>query len=176
MVSSNKGKVCVTGATGFIASWLIKRLLESGYHVVGTVRDPGIYEHIIPFVWNIFITLVGYIDFCTMNSCLFVTYKEITKKRHTFGNYLVLKRGCKLSELICWKKGALTIPWWPVMAFSTLHPLSSLNLILAARHATFALNSSFFYQSSPACYTCILIILLVFLFRVLCIKLPLYAL
>ncbi|WVZ65423.1 hypothetical protein U9M48_014788 [Paspalum notatum var. saurae] len=25
----------------FIASWLIKRLLESGYHVVGTIRDPG---------------------------------------------------------------------------------------------------------------------------------------
>ncbi|CAL5063637.1 unnamed protein product [Urochloa decumbens] len=40
MVSSNKGKVCVTGASGFIASWLIKQLLEAGYHVVGTVRDP----------------------------------------------------------------------------------------------------------------------------------------
>ncbi|KAG8057240.1 hypothetical protein GUJ93_ZPchr0002g25652 [Zizania palustris] len=41
MVSSDKGKVCVTGASGFVASWLIKRLLESGYHVIGTVRDPG---------------------------------------------------------------------------------------------------------------------------------------
>lgn len=37
-----KGKVCVTGASGFVASWLIKRLLLSGYHVIGTVRDPGI--------------------------------------------------------------------------------------------------------------------------------------
>ncbi|XP_078162992.1 dihydroflavonol 4-reductase-like1 isoform X1 [Carex rostrata] len=36
----SKGKVCVTGASGFVASWLIKRLLQSGYHVVGTVRDP----------------------------------------------------------------------------------------------------------------------------------------
>ncbi|KAL8092202.1 tetraketide alpha-pyrone reductase 1 [Apium graveolens] len=35
-----KGKVCVTGASGFLASWLIKRLLLSGYHVIGTVRDP----------------------------------------------------------------------------------------------------------------------------------------
>lgn len=34
-------KVCVTGAAGFVASWLIKRLLLSGYHVVGTVRDPS---------------------------------------------------------------------------------------------------------------------------------------
>ncbi|KAE9585886.1 putative NAD(P)-binding domain, tetraketide alpha-pyrone reductase 1 [Lupinus albus] len=34
-----KDKVCVTGASGFLASWLIKRLLLSGYHVTGTVRD-----------------------------------------------------------------------------------------------------------------------------------------
>ncbi|KAJ9704700.1 hypothetical protein PVL29_002984 [Vitis rotundifolia] len=34
-------KVCVTGASGFLASWLVKRLLLSGYHVTGTVRDPG---------------------------------------------------------------------------------------------------------------------------------------
>ncbi|KAL7237255.1 hypothetical protein ACSBR2_003526 [Camellia fascicularis] len=37
----SKGRVCVTGASGFIASWLIKRLLLSGYNVIGTVRDPG---------------------------------------------------------------------------------------------------------------------------------------
>jgi hypothetical protein len=36
-----KGKVCVTGASGFLASWLVKRLLLSGYCVIGTVRDPG---------------------------------------------------------------------------------------------------------------------------------------
>nr|ACG47245.1 hypothetical protein [Zea mays] len=41
MANTAKGKVCVTGASGFIASWLVKRLLESGYHVLGTVRDPG---------------------------------------------------------------------------------------------------------------------------------------
>jgi nucleoside-diphosphate-sugar epimerase len=41
MVISSKGKVCVTGASGFVASWLIKRLLEAGYHVIGTVRDPS---------------------------------------------------------------------------------------------------------------------------------------
>jgi nucleoside-diphosphate-sugar epimerase len=43
MASTGKGKVCVTGASGFIASWLVKRLLESGYHVLGTVRDPGTF-------------------------------------------------------------------------------------------------------------------------------------
>nr|USU43665.1 bifunctional dihydroflavonol/flavanone 4-reductase [Ailanthus altissimus] len=32
--------VCVTGASGFIGSWLVMRLLEHGYTVRGTVRDP----------------------------------------------------------------------------------------------------------------------------------------
>ncbi|XP_006341347.1 cinnamoyl CoA reductase isoform X1 [Solanum tuberosum] len=38
---SESGKVvCVTGAGGFIASWLVKLLLEKGYTVRGTVRNP----------------------------------------------------------------------------------------------------------------------------------------
>ncbi|KAJ9171268.1 hypothetical protein P3X46_014658 [Hevea brasiliensis] len=40
-MEGGKGLVCVTGGTGFIASWLIMRLLESGYTVRATVRpDP----------------------------------------------------------------------------------------------------------------------------------------
>ncbi|XP_022022587.1 tetraketide alpha-pyrone reductase 1 isoform X1 [Helianthus annuus] len=46
------GTVCVTGASGFLASWLIKRLLLSGYHVVGTVRDPG-NEAKLAHLWNL---------------------------------------------------------------------------------------------------------------------------
>ncbi|XP_020255226.1 tetraketide alpha-pyrone reductase 1-like [Asparagus officinalis] len=33
--SDIKGKVCVTGAAGFVGSWIVKRLLELGYHVAG---------------------------------------------------------------------------------------------------------------------------------------------
>lgn len=33
--------LCVTGAGGFIASWMVKLLLERGYTVRGTVRNPG---------------------------------------------------------------------------------------------------------------------------------------
>ncbi|XP_010523603.1 PREDICTED: dihydroflavonol 4-reductase [Tarenaya hassleriana] len=36
-----KNTVCVTGASGFIGSWLVMRLLEHGYFVRATVRDPG---------------------------------------------------------------------------------------------------------------------------------------
>ncbi|KAF8021650.1 hypothetical protein BT93_G1945 [Corymbia citriodora subsp. variegata] len=32
--------ICVTGAGGFIASWMVKLLLERGYAVRGTVRNP----------------------------------------------------------------------------------------------------------------------------------------
>lgn len=33
--------VMVTGATGYVAGWLIRRLLEEGFTVHATVRDPG---------------------------------------------------------------------------------------------------------------------------------------
>ncbi|CAO2047073.1 unnamed protein product [Urochloa humidicola] len=33
--------VCVTGAGGFIGSWVVKELLQRGYHVRGTARDPA---------------------------------------------------------------------------------------------------------------------------------------
>ena len=44
MESKRKGAMatyCVTGATGFIGSWLVKTLLEKGHMVHATVRDPA---------------------------------------------------------------------------------------------------------------------------------------
>lgn len=39
---SGKGKlVCVTGASGYIASWLVKLLLDRGYTIRASVRDPS---------------------------------------------------------------------------------------------------------------------------------------
>jgi nucleoside-diphosphate-sugar epimerase len=35
-------RVCVTGAGGFIGSWLVNLLLSRGYFVHGTVRNPGL--------------------------------------------------------------------------------------------------------------------------------------
>ncbi|TYJ26674.1 hypothetical protein E1A91_A07G136400v1 [Gossypium mustelinum] len=41
-MSSGAGKtVCVTGASGYIASWLVKQLLLRGYTVKASVRDPN---------------------------------------------------------------------------------------------------------------------------------------
>ncbi|KAL6518447.1 hypothetical protein OROGR_018949 [Orobanche gracilis] len=38
--------VCVTGASGFIGSWLVMRLHDRGYNVRATVRDPGNMEKV----------------------------------------------------------------------------------------------------------------------------------
>lgn len=35
----SKSTVLVSGATGYVASHIIKLLLEKGYHVIGTVRS-----------------------------------------------------------------------------------------------------------------------------------------
>ncbi|KAF1899131.1 hypothetical protein Lal_00019253 [Lupinus albus] len=43
-MNSNTGEgkvVCVTGASGYIASWIVKFLLHRGYTVRATVRDPS---------------------------------------------------------------------------------------------------------------------------------------
>ncbi|KAK4428275.1 Cinnamoyl-CoA reductase 1 [Sesamum alatum] len=40
-MGEKNGRVCVTGAGGYVASWLIKILLSQGYDVHGTVRNPG---------------------------------------------------------------------------------------------------------------------------------------
>ncbi|GJN03633.1 hypothetical protein PR202_ga21099 [Eleusine coracana subsp. coracana] len=44
----NGQTVCVTGAAGYIASWLVKLLLEKGYTVKGTVRNPGMHTNARP--------------------------------------------------------------------------------------------------------------------------------
>ena len=38
--------VCVTGASGYIASWLVKFLLQRGYTVKASVRDTSQYSSI----------------------------------------------------------------------------------------------------------------------------------
>uniref|UniRef100_A0A2P2NHR2 cinnamoyl-CoA reductase n=1 Tax=Rhizophora mucronata TaxID=61149 RepID=A0A2P2NHR2_RHIMU len=39
-LSGHGQTICVTGAGGFIASWMVKLLLEKGYTVKGTMRNP----------------------------------------------------------------------------------------------------------------------------------------
>ncbi|KAG6786682.1 hypothetical protein POTOM_008290 [Populus tomentosa] len=46
-MEDGKGLVCVSGGTGFVASWLIMRLLEHGYTVRTTIRSSPEPEEVI---------------------------------------------------------------------------------------------------------------------------------
>ncbi|KAL2330490.1 hypothetical protein Fmac_018071 [Flemingia macrophylla] len=52
-MAEGKGRVCVTGGTGFIASWLIKRLLEDGYAVNTTIRPDPERKRDISYLTNL---------------------------------------------------------------------------------------------------------------------------
>ncbi|MQM21464.1 hypothetical protein Taro_054507 [Colocasia esculenta] len=45
-----RGPVVVTGAAGFIGSWLVMRLLQRGYSVRATVRDPSNLKKVKPLL------------------------------------------------------------------------------------------------------------------------------
>nr|WET52741.1 oxidoreductase 13 [Callicarpa americana] len=51
--SNKKGKVCVTGGTGFLGSWMVKRLLEHGYSVNTTIRDDPERKRDISYLTNL---------------------------------------------------------------------------------------------------------------------------
>jgi len=38
-MASQPQKVLITGASGFVATWIVKAILERGHHVRGTVRN-----------------------------------------------------------------------------------------------------------------------------------------
>lgn len=59
----DKKLVCVTGGNGYIASMLIKQLLQKGYAVNTTVRNPGFQQNKISltFVCVMYIFLYSYL-------------------------------------------------------------------------------------------------------------------
>ncbi|XP_004492614.1 vestitone reductase isoform X2 [Cicer arietinum] len=52
-MAEGKGRVCVTGGTGFLGSWIIKRLLEDGYSVNTTVRADPERKRDLSFLTNL---------------------------------------------------------------------------------------------------------------------------
>ncbi|XP_057435471.1 vestitone reductase-like [Lotus japonicus] len=52
-MAEGKGRVCVTGGTGFLASWIIKRLLEDGYSVNTTIRSNSGGKRDVSFLTNL---------------------------------------------------------------------------------------------------------------------------
>ncbi|KAI5428990.1 vestitone reductase isoform X2 [Lathyrus oleraceus] len=52
-MAEGKGRVCVTGGTGFLGSWIIKSLLENGYSVNTTVRPDPERKRDLSFLTNL---------------------------------------------------------------------------------------------------------------------------
>ncbi|CAK8542215.1 unnamed protein product [Lathyrus sativus] len=52
-MAEGKGRVCVTGGTGFIGSWIIKTLLQNGYTVNTTVRSSPGQKKDVSFLTNL---------------------------------------------------------------------------------------------------------------------------
>ncbi|KAL3649466.1 hypothetical protein CASFOL_005869 [Castilleja foliolosa] len=53
VVENKKGRVCVTGGTGFLGSWMVKRLLEDGYSVNTTSRIDPERKRDVSFLTNL---------------------------------------------------------------------------------------------------------------------------
>ncbi|AES79922.1 Vestitone reductase [Medicago truncatula] len=52
-MAEGKGRVCVTGGTGFLGSWIIKSLLENGYSVNTTIRADPERKRDVRFLTNL---------------------------------------------------------------------------------------------------------------------------
>lgn len=108
----NQKKVCVTGASGFLASWLIKRLLLSGYHVVGTVRDPGATATHCPLlpVSSAFALFLACLLINREKKMKWNDEQETTRKWHICGGWRGQGRDWGWWKLIWWRKVVLTRP------------------------------------------------------------------
>ena len=77
---SGQGKVvCVSGASGYIASWLVKLLLQHGYTVKATVRNPSRFSISTFSLFFTFFFLFSY-WFC-FYVCIYAT-DDLTKTGH----------------------------------------------------------------------------------------------
>ena len=61
-----KMRFCVTGATGYIGSWLVNTLLQRGYMVHATLRDPGLSLFFIILLF-IYFNLIFWVAKCLEN-------------------------------------------------------------------------------------------------------------
>lgn len=87
--------VCVTGAGGFIASWLVKLLLEKGYTVKGTVRNPGEFTYMT--TWNNIYAVVS----CLVMEYLMMLFSFVGHLDDPKNSHLKELKGAKDRLILC---------------------------------------------------------------------------
>jgi nucleoside-diphosphate-sugar epimerase len=88
---NRKGTVCVTGGTGFLASWLIFKLLERGYSVNTTIRSsPGLFS-LYKYAYHVFSFTASKKELKKLK----IDANQVSKNNKVRG--LKLKRFCSVS-------------------------------------------------------------------------------
>lgn len=102
-----KGRVCVTGAAGFIGSWLVKLLLARGYVVHATVRDLSTVQILCFFL---LLLLVFSFDVCYLLLNRKAVIKQVIMRRMLiYGHLTRLLKISRFSKQIYW----ITSLYWP---------------------------------------------------------------
>lgn len=117
--------VCVTGASGYIASWLVKLLLERGYTVKATVRDPSYvlsnFTLLIWFLWHTHIRILciykwGLLTFCQCYDCFRFWSFDSLSTRRLWVWFIKILFWCQLSvrftSLLAWPSFQWVIWIW----------------------------------------------------------------
>ena len=125
MTNKARKLVCVNGASGFIASWKVKFLLQRGYTFRTTVRDPSRFLLFLTLPLSSYLirTLIQWLYEYEWFYLVQVTPRRLT----TCLNLMVQRRGCTSSRQTSWKKFLLTLLLRAVTAsFILFRPLISL--------------------------------------------------
>ena len=116
--------VCVTGAGGFIGSWLVKELLQRGYAVRGTARDPGESARTLLAIqyyhayWCVSIrsSKLFILSISCYGAC------QRTPRIPICWHWMELRNGCLCTMLMCWTTCHFVVRSAYVMVSSMLHP------------------------------------------------------
>ena len=86
--------ILVTGATGYIAGWIIERLLNQGYNVHATVRDPS-KKNKIQHLYDIAEKSSGKIKFSIYMTLQKSHLEKFNFSKQIYSKHILLMNPCK---------------------------------------------------------------------------------
>ncbi|KAJ2978537.1 hypothetical protein NUW54_g11273 [Trametes sanguinea] len=90
MPAVTSGKVLVTGANGYIATWIVKTLLDAGFAVRGTVRSESKTKHLRDLFKSagdrlelVVVDNITKVRDAPRTSSMFVPHRVMVRKEHS---------------------------------------------------------------------------------------------